>query len=181
MKWLVPSKKSKQFGFAGGILKINPNPDDFWNNLYWGTKTGVLDLIMATMSKFTPWLSRNRQKIKKLSILINVFKKASTQTKPENFKSVCSEIIIYDLEKAYKDYNIFSTMYKKRKKIFIPLAIFLFFLFHMLYFNSSTIYRIYLLTMKYHKSFRRWKSERKLHSKLLVTMVSIEIFITGFK
>ena len=29
------------------------------------------------------------------------------QTKPENFKSVCSEKIIYDSEKANKDYNIF--------------------------------------------------------------------------
>ena len=83
---------------------------------------------MATLSRFTPCFSRNRQKIKKLSILINIFKKASTQTKPENSKSECSEIIIYDLEKTYKDYDIFSTMYK-RKKIFIPPSIFLFFYF----------------------------------------------------
>ena len=86
------------------------------------------NLIMATLSRFTPCFSCNRQKIKKLSILINIFKKASTQTKPENSKSECSEIIIYDLEKTYKDYDIFSTMYK-RKKIFIPPSIFLFFYF----------------------------------------------------
>ena len=131
MKWLVPSKKSKHFVFLGNILKIIPNPSDFWNNHYWGTETGVLEFHYgySTMSKFTPCLSWNRQKIKRLSILINVFKKASTQTKPENFKSVCSEIIIYDSEKAYKDYNIFSTIYKKCKKIFIPPFIFLFFYF----------------------------------------------------
>ena len=128
MKWFVPSKKSKHFGFAGDILKIIPHPSDFWNKHNWGTKKEVLEFNMATLSRFTPCFSRNRQKIKKLSILINIFKKASTQTKPENSKSECSEIIIYDLEKTYKDYDIFSTMYK-RKKIFIPPSIFLFFYF----------------------------------------------------
>ena len=68
------------------------------------------------MSKFTPCLSRNRQKIKKLSILTNLLKKASTQTKPENFKSVCGQIIIYDSKKTCKDFDIFSAMYKKCKK-----------------------------------------------------------------
>ena len=43
MKWLVPSKKSKHFGFTGDILKIISNPSEFWNNHYWGTKTGVLE------------------------------------------------------------------------------------------------------------------------------------------
>ena len=117
MKWLVPIKKSKHFGFPGDILKIIPNPSDFWNNHCWGTKAGTLKFHYDYYVKFTPCLSRNRQKIKKLSILVNNFKKASTQKNPENFKSVCSEITIYDLEKAYKDYNIFSTMYKKCKKI----------------------------------------------------------------
>ena len=37
------------------------------------------------------------------------FKKASTQTKTENSRSVGCEIIIYDSEKANRDYNIFST------------------------------------------------------------------------
>ena len=139
---------------------------------------------MTTMLKFTLCLSRNWQKIKKPSILINVFKKASMQIKPENFKSVCNKIYIYDSEKAYKDYNIFSTMYKKCKKMFknifntIHLLIFL---FYMLCFNVSTTHKIYLSIMKNHKSFRRWKSEKQLHSKLIVAIFSIEIFITGFK
>ena len=103
MKCLVPSKKSKHFGLPSDILKIIPNPSDFLNNHYWGIKTECYNFIMAFMSKFTPCVSRNRQKTKKLSILINVFKKASTHTKPEYFKFVCGEIIIYDSEKAYKD------------------------------------------------------------------------------
>ena len=41
MKWFVPSKKSKYFGFPGDILKLIPNPSDFLNNHYWGTKTEV--------------------------------------------------------------------------------------------------------------------------------------------
>ena len=166
--------------FSRWRFKNNSKPQWFFKN--WGTETGVLEFHYATLSKFTPYLSRNRQKIKKLSIQINVFKKASTQTKPENFKSVCSEIIIYDSEKAYKDYNIFSTMKKKCKKSFIPPFIILIFLFHMLCFNTSTTHKIYLSVMKNHKRFGRWKSEeKKLRSKLLVAMVSIEIFITGFK
>ena len=60
--------------------------------------------------------------------MINVFKKASTQIKTESFKSVC-KIISYDSEKAGKDYNIFSTMYRKRKIISIPPFILLFFYF----------------------------------------------------
>ena len=55
-----------------------------------------------------------------------------------------------------------------------------YFSFHMC-FNTSTTHKIYLSTMKNHKSFGRWKSEKRLHSKLPVAMVSIEIFITGFK
>ena len=51
----------------------------------------------------------------------------------------------------------------------------------MLCFNASTTHKIYLSIMKNHNSFRRQKSEKKLHSKLLVALVSIEIFITGFK
>ena len=54
-------KKSKHFVFPGYILKIIPNPTDFRNDHYWGTE-GVV---------FTPCLSQNRQKIKKLPILIN--------------------------------------------------------------------------------------------------------------
>ena len=135
---------------------------------------------MATMSKFTSCLSRNRQKIKKLSILINVFKKASTQTKIENFKSVC-EINIYDSEKADKDYNIFSTMYKTRKKKIHTIIHLLIFIFHMLCFNASTTQKVYFSKMKNHKSFRRWKSKKKFHSKLLAATLSIEIFIAGFK
>ena len=91
-----------------------------------------------------------------LSNLINVFKKVSMQTKPENFKYVCSKIIIYGLEKVYKVY-IFSTMYKKCNTIFIPPFI----LF--IYFTccSSTTHKIYLSIMKNHKLFRRQKSENK--------------------
>ena len=33
-------------------------------------------------------------------MLINVFKKASTQKNPKNFKSACSKITVYDSEKA---------------------------------------------------------------------------------
>ena len=40
---VLPSKKSKHFGFAGDILKIISNPSDFWNNHYWHTKTWVLE------------------------------------------------------------------------------------------------------------------------------------------
>ena len=63
--------------------------------------------------------------------------------------------------------------------MFIPPLII--FLFHMLCFNTSTTHKIYLSIMKNHNSFRRQKSEKKLHSKLLVALFSIEIFINGFK
>ena len=43
MKWFVPSKKNKHFGFAGDILKIIPHPSDFWNKHNWGTKKEVLE------------------------------------------------------------------------------------------------------------------------------------------
>ena len=107
MKCLVPSKRSKHFGFPGDILKIVPTPVIFEITTTGALRWGCQNCIMATMSKFTTYFSRNRKKIKMLSILINVFKNASTQTKPKKFKSVCTEIIIYDSEKAYKDYNIF--------------------------------------------------------------------------
>ena len=35
--------------------------------------------------------------------------------------------------------------------------------------------------MKNHKSFGRWKSEKKLHPKLLVAIVFTGIFIADFK
>ena len=38
-----------------------------------------------------------------------------------------------------------------------------------------------LINNKNHESFRRWKPGKKLHSKLLVAMVSIEISISSFK
>ena len=48
-------------------------------------------------------------------------------------RTVCSEIIIYyDSEKAYKDYNTLSTMYKNCKKNLISPVI-LFFISHVVF------------------------------------------------
>ena len=103
MKWLVPGKKSKNFGFPGDILKITPNPSDFWNNHYWGTHDRGVRISLCLLCK------SSHHAFPEMDKKLKSYLSSSMQS------TSCGEIIIYDSEKAYKDYNIFSTMYKKCK------------------------------------------------------------------
>ena len=142
MKRLVPSKKSKHFGFLGDILKIILNPSNLRNNYYWCTETEVLEFHYDYNVKIHTILFFEMDKKLKSYPSWSMFLKKHEHK--QNLKN--SNLYVANSK-------ILSTMYEKCKKNFIPPFIFWFFLFHKLCFNSSTTHKIYLSITKNQKPF----------------------------